>query len=222
MTMVSQKDVFLAGEADQYYRRNAGRLVGGKEDLVIECLRSLPISPRRILEIGCANGYRIAALANTYGASGAGIDPSAMAIADGKERFPNIDLRVGTADSLPFPDGNFDLVIFGFCLYLVDPRLHFQTVAAADRVLGDSAHLVVFDFIENSPYKNEYSYMPGVWSHKMEYARYFTASPIYSHVLRRLQVSTDAKDIERDRRVGVDVLVKNMRNAFPANPWKRA
>lgn len=34
--------------------------------------------------------------------------------------FSHLDLRVGTADKLDFPDQSLDFILFGFCLYLVD------------------------------------------------------------------------------------------------------
>src|ERR1700722_3853045 len=137
MTEHSQKDVFLGGEGDAWYGRNLRHLREPGPDIVLTTLEDMRIAPKSVLEIGCANGYRLAQICERYGAAGCGIEPSSNAVADGRSRFPSLRLEVGTADVLPFADSQFDVVVFGFCLYLVDPRLHLRCVAEADRVLGD-------------------------------------------------------------------------------------
>jgi ubiquinone/menaquinone biosynthesis C-methylase UbiE len=217
--MTKQKQVFLAGEGDAYFRRNAERLVTREQDIVIAALRENRVKAASVLEIGCANGHRLATLADTIGAKGAGIDPSQEAVDAGRAKYPELDLRIGTADKIPFADASFDLVIFGFCFYLVDPSSHFQAVAEADRVLHDGGCLAILDFITPFPYTNEYVHMKGVSSHKMEFARYFTAHPGYTLVGRRLELMSDDRPTI-DNRIGVDLLVKDMQTAFPPNPFK--
>jgi ubiquinone/menaquinone biosynthesis C-methylase UbiE len=217
--MTNQKQVFLAGEGDAYFRRNADRLVTREHDVVVAALRENRIAPRDVLEIGCANGHRLATLSEVIGGNGAGIDPSREAVEAGRAKYPNLDLRVGTADKIPFADASFDLVIFGFCFYLVDPSSHFQAVAEADRVLRDGGSLVILDFVTPVPYTNDYVHMDGLKSHKMEFARYFTAHPAYTLVSRRLELGADDRPTI-DNRIGVDLLFKDMKTAFPPNPFK--
>lgn len=217
--MTKQKQVFLASEGDAYFRRNADRLVTREHDIVVAALRQNRVKPKSFLEIGCANGHRVATLARMLGAAGAGVDPSHEAIEAGRAQFPDVDLRVGTADRIPYADASFDLVIFGFCFYLIDPASHFQTVAEADRVLRDGGSLAILDFISPVPYTNDYVHMQGLKSHKMEFARYFTAHPAYALIGRHLEIVSDDQPTI-DNRVGVDLLVKDMRAAFPPNPFK--
>ena len=47
-----------------------------------------------------------------------GIEPSAQAVAAACAK--GINVMQGTADVLPFDNQSFDIVIFGFCLYLCD------------------------------------------------------------------------------------------------------
>ena len=89
-------------------------------DQVLASIRSLSLQPTSVLEVGCSNGWRLEAFRKTYAIRCWGIDPSADAIKEGKTLFPQISLVRGTADSLPFGADMFDLVIFGFCLYLCD------------------------------------------------------------------------------------------------------
>ena len=215
MTECSQKDIFLGSEGDAWYARNQEQLRGLGQDAVVTTLQEVGIAPTSVLEIGCANGYRIAGICDRFGARGFGIEPSSKAVADGRSRFPSLSLEVGTADQLPFAEGQFDLVIFGFCLYLVDPRLHLRCVAEADRVLADGGLLAIYDFIEPAPYHNRYAHLEGVRSYKMEFSRYFLASPAY----RLLRRSMSAPGVPKpDHSVGVDLLSKNLAAAFPPNP----
>lgn len=216
-----QTDTFLKSEGDAWFSRNATVLKEDRDDIVLRVLKHLKVAPKRVMEIGAANGYRLAALERLYGAQCAGVEPSAKAVEEGKTRYPSVDLRVGAADSLPFEDGAFDLVIVGFCMYLVDPELHFRTVAEADRVLAEGGQLVIFDFQTPAPYFNDYAHLEGMRAHKMDFSSLFTAHPSYSLVHRELNQADGDTYMDLDRREGVDVLTKNMSRAFPPNPYKR-
>src|SRR5690242_20007005 len=135
-----QRDMFLADEGDAYYGRNASQSVADLRPLV-SSLRSLAIAPKRILEIGCSNGRALEMLKAEFGSQCHGIDPSREAVEAGRKRVSGIELAVGTADKLEFPDGFFDLVIFGFCLYLCDPQDHFRIATEADRVVRDGGFI---------------------------------------------------------------------------------
>ncbi|HOL64126.1 MAG TPA: class I SAM-dependent methyltransferase [Accumulibacter sp.] len=218
-TQPFQRDVFLADEADQWFARNKSVLALERDDLVINSLSLVVSKPRRILEIGCANGWRLDRLHQLYAAECVGIDPSGKAVAQGREIFPALDLRVGSADAIPDIDGQFDVVIFGFCFYLIDPVLHFRCVAEADRVLSDNGILVISDFLTPIPYHNVYSHREGVRSYKLEFCRYFLAHPAYNLIHRTL--NHQKSDLfNPDHREGVDILIKSLSNAFPANPFQ--
>jgi ubiquinone/menaquinone biosynthesis C-methylase UbiE len=213
-----QKGAFLTGEGDAWFARNETHLHGNPDDIVVQSLKRLPTRPRRILEIGASNGHRLALLRDHYGAEVHGIEPSAQAVDDARSRFPQVAMQVGTADSLPFADASFDLVIFGFCLYLVDIRDHFRAVAEADRVLASGGMLAIFDFIEPLPYFNRYAHRDGLRSHKAEWARFFLASPTY-RLVQRLADLKGTAPLDRNNISGVDIIVKNVENAYPQNPF---
>ena len=213
-----QKDVFIRGEGDAWFNGNRSHLEVGASDIVIESLGRLPLRPSRILEIGSSNGHRLSILREKYGAEVFGVDPSASAVEDGSNRFKGVNLQVGTADSLPFESEAFDLVIFGFCLYLVDVKHHFRAIAEADRVLRSKGALVIFDFIEPIPYFNPYSHLEGLRSHKTEWSRHFLVSPTYRLVQRMADVR-GSNPLDRNMLSGVDVLLKDVERAFPVNPF---
>jgi SAM-dependent methyltransferase len=139
---MNQTDIMLAGEADAWFKRNRGKL--GADDPVGHIIAGLSITPRAVLEIGCANGWRLKRLQQEYRCHVWGVDPSHDAVEEAS--LPGV--LYGTADDLPFCASKFDLVIFGFCLYLCDPADLFRVAAEADRVLADGGTLIIHDFAD--------------------------------------------------------------------------
>ena len=78
-------------------------------------LAKMGIKPERLcaLDVGCGGGYLSVELAR-LGFNVSGVDPAPASIAaaqsHAKQSGLSIDYRVAQAESLPFPDGSFDLV----------------------------------------------------------------------------------------------------------------
>jgi ubiquinone/menaquinone biosynthesis C-methylase UbiE len=87
---------------------------------------------------------------------------------------------LGTADTLDFPDSSFDIVIYGFCLYLCDDVDLFRIAAQGDRVLRSPGWLLILDFDSASPMYRPYHHAPGLVSRKMNYQSMFAWHPGYS------------------------------------------
>ncbi len=201
-------------EADCWFERNKDTLLQREEDIVVNILERLQLQPCDVLEIGCANGYRLDMIRRRWGARTVGIDPSAKAVEDGRARYGEVQLLRGTADSIPLKDQSFDMVIFGFCLYLVDAENYLKTVAEADRVLRDGGFLVIFDFLEPYPYRNPYAHKEGVYSRKMDFSQLFLAHPAYTLIHRELD-RKEKNFWQHDTRSGVDILYKDLGHSFP-------
>jgi ubiquinone/menaquinone biosynthesis C-methylase UbiE len=180
--MKKQSDIFrIDGEADNWFFRNREAL-GQKKDPVVDYLRHLDQDLGRVAEIGCANGWRLAQLAELNLCKSAdcyGIDPSAEAIKNGGQAWPTMKLDVGTADILPFEAGSIKTLIYGFCLYLVDVDDLFKVAAEANRVLANGGRVIIFDFMAKGSYKNKYTHKDGIYSHKMDFAKMFDWHPSY-------------------------------------------
>jgi SAM-dependent methyltransferase len=88
------------------------------ERAVLQALRdaSVRVADARVLDIGCGSGYFLHRFLE-YGAREChGVDLMEERIAAGRQRYPTLELRVGSATELPYPDGTFDLVTQFTCL----------------------------------------------------------------------------------------------------------
>ena len=178
--MSKQKDVFLAGEGDAWFARNEGALSARDwtQDPVVARLGALAPRGARVLEVGCGEGSRLELLQKQLGFHVTGIDPSAKAVARANAR--GVRALQSTADTLAFPDASFDVVIFGFCLYLCDDSDLFTIAREADRVLATPAWLLIMDFHSASPLYRPYHHSPGMYSRKMDYSSMFRWHPAYT------------------------------------------
>lgn len=217
---MNQKEKFLKGEGDSWFVRNRNYIGKNRDNLIPDMLKSIEISPKIVLEIGCGNGYWLNELREEYGCSCFGIDPSEQAIQDGNNNYSNITLIQGTADSLPFDDHYFDTVIFGFCLYLCDRRDLFKIACEADRVLKTEGVLIITDFYPNFPFKNKYSHQDGIYSYKMDYGRMFSWNPDYTEIAKVVYSHNGYKDRDvPDERVSTLFLSKNEEQAYVEGPY---
>ena len=181
---MKQKSIFLKSEADAWFDRNKENL--SKRDFeddytvkaILDISKSSSNKKLKILEIGCGGGERLNYINHSINCSVSGVDPSLDAVNHCK--LNNIDAIVGTADSLTHKDNLFDIVIFGFCLYLCDRDDLFRISMEADRVLKKEGWIIIQDFFSESPMQNEYHHTPGIKSYKMDYKTLFTWHPDYT------------------------------------------
>lgn len=186
-----QKDIFLSSEADAWYQRNQNAV--SKADFAADPVATAVVEladtqgaeeKLQILEIGCGEGRRLAWLSGKLGADVFGLEPSALAVEQACAR--GVKAERGTADSLPFENAAFDIVIFGFCLYLCDRQDLFRIAQEADRVLKPDSWLVINDFFAPTPIKRTYHHSPGIFSYKMDYRELFDWHPAYTCYAHRL------------------------------------
>jgi SAM-dependent methyltransferase len=211
-----QREVFLNGEADAWFERNRVAAGSGPVSVVDARIAAHLEGASSILEVGCADGRRLATLASLRPELSriAGVDPSAAAITDGHANWPHIDLRVGSADELPF-DEQFDVVVLGFFLYLCDRSLLPRIVAEVDRVLADGGALAIIDFDPPNPRRRRYRHHDGVWSFKMDYSVPFLAFPSYVQVEKHsFSHTSDGWVADETERVALHVLRKQLDGGY--------
>ena len=179
----SQDNVFLNSEGDNWFKRNATSLVGTHEgDFVINLIQLYNIAPKKVLEIGASNGWRLNEINRIYGCNCVAVEPSELAIKAGEEKYPNIEFHKAVANELPFDnDQKFDLVIFNFVFHWIGREQLFKSVSEIDRVLSDGGFLIIGDFMPDSPNKVNYHHIKDqqMWTYKQDYARLFTCSNVY-------------------------------------------
>jgi ubiquinone/menaquinone biosynthesis C-methylase UbiE len=187
-----QKDIFLLTEGDAWFDRNYKNLKNKKynfEDSIIQsvhkCLNSSFLLEKRksreeikLLEIGCGDARRLKWMSKNLDIQCQGIDPSAKAVEFARSN--GINCIQATADSLPFNNQDFDIVIFGFCLYLCDRGDLFKIAYESNRVLKSNSWLIINDFFSEIPIANNYHHYPNVFSYKMDYRKIFNWHPDYA------------------------------------------
>lgn len=190
-----QKDIFLLSEADAWYERNQSAVskTDFSTDLVATSILEIAESSNaqvtgerlQILEIGCGEGRRLAWLAEKLDVDVFGVEPSSLAVEQACAK--GVKAERGTADKLPFENAAFDIVVFGFCLYLCDRQDLFRIAQEADRVLKPDSWLVINDFFAPTPIKRTYRHRPGIYSYKMDYRELFSWHPAYTCYAHRLR-----------------------------------
>ena len=194
---MSQKKIFLKSEGDKWFLRNKSNIdlkTSLKKDAILNFLDKKKISFKSVLEIGCSNGYRLELLKQVkenlllYG-----IDPSEAAIQDGKKKYNKLNLKVGTADKLEFSEEKFDLIIFGFCLYLCNRKDLIKIVYETNRDLKKKGLIVIYDFYSSFPLSNKYLHCSGVKSYKMDYSKIFLWNPEYKLIEKKIFEYKDKK-----------------------------
>lgn len=191
-----QAEAFLFGEGDNWYERNK------QSDLnytVVNTIFELDIQPSRILEVGCGDGRYLAECQRYFNGRGCtyhGIDPSKKAIFEARVQHPGIKFWVDTAlkgmQQLHEYRLDYDLIIFGFCLYVIDREDLFDIVAVTDRLLRDGGYIAIHDFVPSVSLKVPYHHKEGLFTYKMDYPRLWLGNPSYKEVARKITAPGEA------------------------------
>jgi ubiquinone/menaquinone biosynthesis C-methylase UbiE len=217
-----QRELFLREEGDAWFARNKHASEDRIAEYYLRALADMPTKPGRILEIGCGEGRKLERLQQEFCHEAYGIEPSSAAVKAGNTRCAALRLQAGTADALPFASGFFDVVIFGFCLYLCDRELLFTIASETDRVLKAPGRLIILDFYPPFPYRNTYAHKEGIFSYKMDHATMFLWNPAYTLISHSaLSHAADAFHDDPDERLAVSVLTKLSADcAFLTDPYR--
>ncbi|MBS9375547.1 class I SAM-dependent methyltransferase [Rhodococcus sp. B50] len=96
---------------------------------------------QRVCDVGCGPGGLTRELVSRVGAAKvAAIDPAPQFAAACQEIAPEIDVRVGVAENLPWPDGTFDVTLASLVLgFMNDPEQGVREMARVTRPGGTVA-----------------------------------------------------------------------------------
>jgi ubiquinone/menaquinone biosynthesis C-methylase UbiE len=172
----NNKKYFLKTGADDYFYRNKDKIINFKNELLSKViLNNLNNKIINVLEVGCGDASRLSYLSRKYKKINFfGVDPSGEALKNKK-----IFLKKATADKLPFKKNFFDVIIYGFCLYLTDNQDLIKIVFEADRVLKKNGIIIILDFYSKKIEYRKFSHKRGHYVRKMDYSKLFSWSPNY-------------------------------------------
>lgn len=195
--MKNQDDIFFKKEADAWYVRNESELTPearrNSNDFVEKLIRKHRLHPKRVLDVGASNGWRLEAMRRARPrAQYVGIEPSIAAVSAGKKQFPKLFLKRGVAAKLPVADASFDLVLAVFMFHWVARDTLLRSVAEIDRVLADGGYLIVSDFLPRRPRKIPYQHRLDIFTWKADYGAMFEASGNYIPVERLYMLTAHA------------------------------
>ena len=186
-----QTETFRLDEGDNWFRRNEAALDLNHRDHVFDMIvrANETFDIRSVCELGCSNGWRLAALADTIPSLErlSGSDLSGAAIEQGKARWPGLDLRMGSLDHPGF-DEQFDLVIVSFVLHWVARERLAASINAIDAMVRDGGSLIIADFLPDHPCARPYHHRNDVeiYTYKQDYRRCFTDVTTYSEIEHEL------------------------------------
>jgi ubiquinone/menaquinone biosynthesis C-methylase UbiE len=220
--MKNQKEVFKQIEGDNWHNRNVEYASESHktDDLLIQLFKTNKIQPKRVLEIGCSSGYKLNLIHKVFNSECYGVEPSSKAVSDGSKMFPSINLQVGTADSLPFEDNSFDLIIFGFCLCLCDRKDLFKIALEANRCLQKNGYMVISDFYPHFPFKNKWAHHEGLFCYKMDYSKMFSWNPEYREISNTVFTHSgfELRNMPNEK-LAITILSKNEEYAYLNQPY---
>ncbi len=127
---------------------------------VISAVRTLPFSPEeaRVLDVGCGSG------ASLFNLIRLGFDPAKMSgldileerIAEGRHRFPNMDLSQGDAREMKFASESFDLVYESTMFVTLNDEIATGIAAEMLRVTKPGGYILLIDWRYSRPGNTHY------------------------------------------------------------------
>ena len=157
-----------------YNKRNflKSNLYFKNEPLTLKILEKVKSFKKKIniLEIGAGNCERIKYIQNLKNKkiNIIGVDPATN----------NKICKRGASYELPFKNKKFDIIYFGFCLYMLKPEDLFKTLFETDRILKNNSWLIIYDFYSESFVRKNYKHL-NQKIFKMDYTKIFSWHPFY-------------------------------------------
>ncbi|MEW6116937.1 MAG: class I SAM-dependent methyltransferase [Nitrospirota bacterium] len=194
---MEQDEIFECYEGDRWFERNSG-LLTPHDDYVIFLLELYGIlSPDvKVLEVGAANGYRLARIYEKYGCEVHAVEPSKKAVEDGKTRFPYMHFYPRALKDIDF-DEMFDIVIVQSVFHWIDRKNLLLSASNIDRSLRAGGKLVIGDFQTPFPVKRRYHHIEDreVYTYKLRYKDIFLSTGSYIE-LSAIAINHDEKSFK--------------------------
>jgi trans-aconitate methyltransferase len=173
---------FETDDADLWYYRNKDKFLDIDTDPIMKMISKLTIEPTCAIEFGCSDGYRLNWINKSFGSLCAGVEISDAAIRNGEKKYPDIFFLKSHIRHANLTHFRADLLIFGFCLYLVKPEHLTQVVWIADKVLEEGGHIIIWDYYSEKQFFRRYKHNEKVMENHMDYSSMFSWHPHYNIV----------------------------------------
>jgi SAM-dependent methyltransferase len=216
--MGNQKEIFKKTEANNYHERNKDKNHEGHVsydlEILVETLKPFAKDIMSILELGCANGNKLAYLVKKFEAIGYGVDLSSSALEDARRRYPELKFEHAGADERIFHKNSMDLVYLGFFLYVLDREDVYTTMANVDYYLKAGGFVAIFDFDYGINAKFPYAHNKDITTFKSDYAKILLSSGHY-HLVSKTSFQRNSRtfSIDPNLRISLSILFKNQ-NAY--------
>ena len=173
-------------EANKYFDRNLEFYNNYKGDYrLLDLLKTNRIKPRSILEIGCANGIKLNEYQQRLNSKiNYGIDLSSRAINSGKKKFKKLNLLTLSSLEINKIKMNFDLVICGFFLYLLDREEIFNQFNLIYKKLNMNGYLIIEDCDPLFKHTNTSKHNKKLKSFKMSYDAFLEESGLFKMIYK--------------------------------------
>ena len=192
-------------EADNFFKRNFKLYSQDIKDYTItDLIKTNSIKPKSILEIGCSNGMRL----NQYQQElkskiNYGIDLSQKAINYGNKKYKKLKLLKLSSLEIEKIKINFDLIICGSFLYLLDREVIFKQFDSICKKLSKNGYLIIQDFDPLFKHTNKNIHNKKFKSFKMSYDNFLEESGLFKMIYKKrnnskLIKSNDNKKFKSD------------------------
>jgi len=182
--MKNQDKNFLNFEGNNWFERNRDFLKT-EQDLVLTLIKLYNLKPKHVLEVGAANGYRLAEIYRALGSKVYAVEPSIKAIKDGTKKWPFINFQRSTAATMNYKKNFFDMVIVNSVFHWIDRDTLLRSIAKIDEVLGWGGDIIIGDFQTPCFIKRRYHHIKNkkIFTYKVDYKKIFLSTGFYKEIV---------------------------------------
>ena len=174
-------------EGDNWFKRNFKLYNQDIREITISNLiKSNSTKAKSILEIGCANGMRLNQYQNELKSKiNYGIDLSKKSISHGKKKYKKLKLFKLSSLEIEKIKINFDLIICGSFLYLLDRHLIFKQFDLISKKLNKNGYLIIQDFDPLFKHTNNNMHNKNFKTFKMSYDNFLEESGLFKMIYKK-------------------------------------
>lgn len=137
----SKSEVRFGKRANKYDKGFEGRFLNKFYNTLIDFVQVT--SKTKMLDVACGTGEILKRMNDRFEIDGYGVDIDDKMIDVAKEKCPNMDIRIGSCDSLPFKEYKFDNVTVCMAYHHFENKIGFAK--EANRVLKQGGNLYIAD-----------------------------------------------------------------------------